>query len=100
VGSRPPRSPATSTLRPEGSHASLAALEVPQRGGGQAYHRFWLPAAIAKGGSARWAYVPDGIARKIGEYVETDRADVIEQARARDAYDGIPWGSGMRFGVS
>jgi site-specific recombinase XerD len=70
--------------------ASLAALEVPQRGGGQAYHRFWLPAAIAKGGSARWAYVPDGIARKIGEYVQTDRADVIEQARARGAYDRIP----------
>ncbi len=69
--------------------ASLAALEVPQRGGGQAHHRFWLPAAIAKGGSARWTYVPDGIARKIGEYVETDRADVIEQARARGAYDRI-----------
>jgi site-specific recombinase XerD len=69
--------------------ASLAALEVPQHEGPQAYHRFWLPAAIAKGGSARWAYVPDGIARKIGEYVETDRADVIEQARARGAYDGI-----------
>jgi len=69
--------------------ASLAALEVPQRGGGQAYHRFWLPAAIAKGGSARWAYVPDGIARKVGEYIATDRADVIEQARARGAYDRI-----------
>jgi hypothetical protein len=69
--------------------ASLAALEVPQRGGGQSYHRFWLPAAIAKGGSARWAYVPDGIARKIGEYVETDRADVIGQARNRGAYDQI-----------
>ena len=69
--------------------ASLAALEVPQRGGGQSYHRFWLPAAIAKGGSGRWAYVPDGIARKIGEYVETDRADVIGQARARGAYDQI-----------
>jgi site-specific recombinase XerD len=69
--------------------ASLAALEVPQRGGGQSYYRFWLPAAIAKGGSARWAYVPDGIARKIGEYVETDRADVIGQARASGAYDRI-----------
>ena len=69
--------------------ASLVALEVPQRGGGQAYHRFWLPAAIAKGGSARWAYVPDVIARKVGEYVESDRADVIEQARARGAYDRI-----------
>ena len=52
-------------------------------------HRFWLPAAIAKGGSARWVYVPDSIARKIGEYIAADRAEVIEQARARGAYDRI-----------
>jgi site-specific recombinase XerD len=68
---------------------SLAALEIPRSGGGQAYHRFWLPAAIAKGGSARWVYVPDGIVRKIGEYIATDRADVVEQARARGTYDRI-----------
>jgi site-specific recombinase XerD len=68
---------------------SLAALEVPRSGGGQAYHRFWLPAAIAKGGSARWVYVPDSIARRIGEYIAADRADVIEQARARGTYDRI-----------
>jgi hypothetical protein len=68
---------------------SLTALEIPRSGGGQAYHRFWLPAAIAKGGSARWVYVPDGIARKIGEYIATDRADVVEQARVRGTYDRI-----------
>jgi len=68
---------------------SLTALEIPRSGGGQAYHRFWLPAAIAKGGSARWVYMPDGIARRIGEYIATDRADVIEQARAGGAYDRI-----------
>jgi len=33
--------------------ASLTAPEIPRNGGGQAYHRFWLPVAIAKGGSAR-----------------------------------------------
>jgi len=68
---------------------SLTLLEVPNSGGSQAYHRFWLPAAIAKGGSARWVYVPDSIARKVGEYIAADRADVIEQARARGAYDRI-----------
>ena len=66
---------------------SLTVLEIPHSGGREAYHRFWLPAAIAKGGSARWVYVPDGIARKIGEYIATDRADVVEQARARGTYD-------------
>jgi Phage integrase, N-terminal SAM-like domain len=68
---------------------SLTALEIPRSGGGHAYHRFWLPAPIAKGGSARWAYMPDGIARKIGEYIAIDRADVVEQARARGTYDRI-----------
>jgi site-specific recombinase XerD len=68
---------------------SLTVLEIPRSGGQEAYHRFWLPAAIAKGGSARWVYVPDGIARKIGEYVAADRAEVIEQARARGTYDQI-----------
>ena len=68
---------------------SLTGLEIQHSGGKEAYHRFWLPAAIAKGGSARWVYVPDSIARKIGEYVATDRAEVIERARARGAYDRI-----------
>jgi site-specific recombinase XerD len=68
---------------------SLTVLEIPRSVGREAYHRFWLPAAIAKGGSARWVYVPDSIVRKIGEYVTTDRAEVIEQARARGAYDRI-----------
>ncbi len=68
---------------------SLLVLEVPRSGGGEAYHRFWLPAAIAKGGSARWVYVPDSVVRKIGEYIAADRAEVIEQARARGAYDRI-----------
>lgn len=68
---------------------SLTVLEVPNSGGSQAYQRFWLPAAIAKGGSARWVYVPDGITRKVGDYIAADRADVIEQARTRGAYDRI-----------
>src|SRR5437667_3409449 len=74
-------------MRPT-EQGSLTALEIPKGGGGQAYHRFWVSVAIAKGGSARWVYVLDGIARRIGEYIATDRADVIEQARARGAGAG------------
>jgi site-specific recombinase XerD len=68
---------------------SLTVLEISRSGGREAYHRFWLPAAIAKGGSARWVYVPDSVARKIGEYIAADRADVIERARAMGTYDRI-----------
>jgi site-specific recombinase XerD len=67
--------------------ASLTVLEAPRHAGGQAYHRFWLPAAIAKGGSARWVYLPGRIAGKLGEYIAVDRVEVIERARAHGVYD-------------
>jgi site-specific recombinase XerD len=67
--------------------ASLTVAELPTAGGGAAYHRFWLPAAVAKGGSARWVYVPDRVARLVGEYVAVDRAQVVAQAHDRGAYD-------------
>jgi hypothetical protein len=35
-----------------------AAVTVPLDRTADGYQRFWLPAAIAKGGSARWIYVP------------------------------------------
>ncbi len=34
----------------------LTVLAMPQHGG-NGYHCFWLPGAIAKGGSARWVYL-------------------------------------------
>lgn len=42
--------------------APLTTLDLPRAetlGGG--YRKFWLPAAIAKGGSARWIYVPRSV---------------------------------------
>lgn len=72
-----------------GEQASLTVLEVPRGGGGDAYYRFWISAAVAKNGSGRWAYLPDTLARKAGEYREIDRAEVIADARSRGTYDSI-----------
>src|SRR6266851_7042100 len=69
--------------------ASLTVLEVPCGGSEQAYQRFWLPAAVAKNGSARWVYLPAALARKIGEYCAADRAEIIAGARSRGAYGGV-----------
>jgi site-specific recombinase XerD len=66
--------------------ASLTVGELPAAGG-SAYHRFWLPAAVAKGRSARWVYVPDRVARLVAEYMTVDRADVVAQARSSGSYD-------------
>ncbi len=61
---------------------ALTVFEVPLDPGSGGYQRFWLPPVIAKGGSARWVYVPASVVRDLGAYSEIDRADVI--ARARD----------------
>jgi hypothetical protein len=50
------------------------------------YQGFWLPAAIAKGGSARRVYVPESLVCEAIAYAEIDRADVIERARADGRY--------------
>ncbi|CRK59196.1 Tiorf79 protein [Alloactinosynnema sp. L-07] len=66
--------------------AALTMLDVPldrARGG---YHRFWLPAAIAKGGSQRRIYAPSSVVRDLADYVEFDRAEVIAQAREDGRY--------------
>ncbi len=70
--------------------SSVLITELPYRAaplGG--YRRFWLPAAIAKRDSARWVYVPHSGVLGLGEYVEIDRAEVVEDARARGRYDTI-----------
>ena len=53
---------------------------------GDAYQRFWLPPAIAKGRSARWIYVPSSLIADLSAYVEIDRAEVIQQAQADGRY--------------
>jgi site-specific recombinase XerD len=68
---------------------SLSLFEVPSRVPGVVHARTWLPAAIAKGGSARAVYVPDSVLADVWDYVECERADAVTQARARGAYADI-----------
>jgi len=69
--------------------SSLTVYEVPDRDGSRAYYRYWLPASIAKWGSARDVYVPDGTLRSVTDYIEIDRAEAVEQARATGRYERI-----------
>lgn len=67
--------------------ASLTPFELPRAGGGRGgYQRFWLPAAVAKAGSARWVYVPSSVVRDLAAYAEVDRQEVIASARAKGRY--------------
>jgi site-specific recombinase XerD len=69
--------------------ASLSVFELPERVGGVANARTWLPAAIAKCGSARSVYIPATGLGDVWDYVEIERAQAIETARERGTYDRI-----------
>lgn len=69
--------------------ASLTVFDIPDRTPGAVYHRGWLPAAIAKYGSARSFYVPDAVARDLATYVEVDRLDAVLGARRAGRYERI-----------
>ncbi|WP_272865261.1 tyrosine-type recombinase/integrase [Mycobacteroides abscessus] len=62
--------------------SALTVFDIPGNAGG-AYQRFWLPAAIAKGGSARWVYLPRHLVRELAQYGELDRAQVLDDRPAR-----------------
>ena len=66
--------------------AALTLFEVPLDRGLGGYQRFWLPPAIAKGGSARRIYLPESLVGDAIDYAEIDRAEVIERARADGRY--------------
>jgi hypothetical protein len=68
---------------------ALTLFEVPLDRGAGGYQRFWLPPAIAKGGSARWVYAPASIVAELVTYAEIDRAEVVEDARAADRFRRI-----------
>ncbi|MDN5916465.1 MAG: site-specific integrase [Pseudonocardia sp.] len=70
--------------------AALTVFEVPLQRGLGGHRRFWLPTAIAKGGSARWVYVPVSVISDLAAYVEFDRAEVVEQARGEGRYRRMP----------
>ncbi|MFE0023321.1 tyrosine-type recombinase/integrase [Amycolatopsis sp. NPDC059021] len=69
--------------------AALTIVEVPRERDGAAYQPFWLPEAIAKGGSARTVYVPGSVVSDLVAYRDCDRVEVIERARAEGRYARI-----------
>lgn len=69
--------------------AGLSVAEVPRDRGSGGYRRFWLPAALAKGSSARWIRVPGSVVADLAAYVEIDRAEVVDTARARGRYQAL-----------
>ena len=71
----------------EQSLLTVVEMSLADRRAG--YGRFWLPEAIAKGGSARWIYVPGGVRRDLREYAEFDRSLVVQEAQADGRYAKI-----------
>ena len=65
---------------------ALTIFEVPLDRSIAGYVKFWLPPAIAKGGSARWVYVPASVVADLAAYTEIDRRDVIAAAQAAGRY--------------
>ncbi|MET8759903.1 tyrosine-type recombinase/integrase [Lentzea sp. NPDC004782] len=63
--------------------AALTVFEVPLDQGVGGYQRFWLSPSIAKGGSARWVYVPASVIADLVAYTEIDRPAVVEAAQDR-----------------
>ncbi|MBU3063164.1 site-specific integrase [Nocardia sp. NEAU-G5] len=63
--------------------SALTVFDVPLDRTVVGYQRFWLPVAIAKGGSARWVYVPASVVADLDSYRRFDRAEVIDDAQAR-----------------
>jgi hypothetical protein len=72
--------------------SALSVFEVPHDRVLGGFQRFWLPASIAKGRSARWVYVPSSLLPELEAYVEIDRALVIADARTAGRYNWRhPW---------
>jgi integrase len=68
---------------------SLTTFELPRERTAGGYVRFWLPGSIAKGGSARWIYVPDSVVAELLTYADIDRPAVIAEAQANGEYRAL-----------
>ncbi|MFB7124703.1 tyrosine-type recombinase/integrase [Kitasatospora sp. NPDC056273] len=68
---------------------ALSLFELPEPVPGVLNARTWLPEAIAKGGSARRVYFPASALKDVWDYVETDRAEAVEEAREKGLYERI-----------
>lgn len=67
----------------------LTMFELPEVVSGMGSARFWLPKQIAKGGSARFVYIPVPVLRDVWDFIEVERAEAVERGRASGAYDRI-----------
>ena len=68
----------------------LSLYELPRSAVGVLNARAWLPAPIAKGGSARHVYFPAGVLKDVWDYVEIERAEAVERARQDGVYEQLP----------
>jgi hypothetical protein len=68
----------------------LSLYELPRPAAEVLTARGWLPAPIAKGGSARHVYFPAGVLKDVWDYVEIERAEAIDRARQDGVYEQIP----------
>lgn len=70
--------------------SALTVLDLPHtRPETTGFQRFWLPASIAKGRSARWIYIPASLIGDLATYTALDRNEVIRTAREHRRYDLI-----------
>ncbi|WP_369008422.1 tyrosine-type recombinase/integrase [Corynebacterium glyciniphilum] len=69
--------------------SSLITPEIPSDSGKHGYERFRLPGAIAKGGSARWIYIPTKVLRSLLGYINIDRRACVKQAQKKGTYDNV-----------
>lgn len=66
--------------------AGLLVSELPAAVRLDGFHRFVLPAALAKSDRPRSVYIPTGVLRDVREYVEVDRPLLVERGRRRGLY--------------
>lgn len=68
---------------------SLTLFDLPTCDGSLANYRMPLPNAIAKNGSGRMIYIPASVLAGCWDYIELERAEAVEQAQARGAYQAL-----------
>jgi site-specific recombinase XerD len=68
---------------------SLTRFELPELDPTRVHVPFWLPRWVAKWGSARWVYIPASVLRAVWDYMELERAEAVERARAAGRYEHL-----------
>lgn len=68
---------------------ALGLLELPHLVDGQMNYRTTLPGAVAKGGRERSIYIPRSALAAVWDYVEMERAEAVEAARAAGRYERL-----------